>query len=203
MPPKPPYICYCCGYETPRKADMRIHLYKKKPCPKILNNIELTDEIKEFILANRIYKPDDKSTIILLNKEIQKLKIENILLKDKKREDYYQIIVEEFLKGTHKRLNCGVTDVTTDIIHAEIKEWCSYKQCHGQLLSYNLEDPRPTLQVYLFGTYGKKAKEAAYQNLIQFNFEVYTFDHHDKSVDIIEYRTNEIKFTYQITITDE
>lgn len=44
--PKPPYQCICYGYETDRKADIQKHLYKLiKPCPKIFNNIDLTDEI--------------------------------------------------------------------------------------------------------------------------------------------------------------
>jgi hypothetical protein len=35
---------------------MKRHLYDgKKPCPKMINSIELTDDIKEYILANRIY----------------------------------------------------------------------------------------------------------------------------------------------------
>jgi hypothetical protein len=38
------------------KGDMRKHLYnKKKPCPKSYNDITLTDEIKEYILTNRVY----------------------------------------------------------------------------------------------------------------------------------------------------
>jgi len=54
---KQPYTCICCGYETIYKTAMNTHLYtKKKPCPKIINDIELTDEIKQYILDNRIYK---------------------------------------------------------------------------------------------------------------------------------------------------
>lgn len=54
---KQPYTCICCGYETIYKTAMNTHLYtKKKPCPKIINDIELTDEIKQYILNNRIYK---------------------------------------------------------------------------------------------------------------------------------------------------
>jgi hypothetical protein len=52
---KPPYTCLCCEYTTLFKNDMRKHLYKKEPCPKIKNLIDLTDEIKIHILKNRIY----------------------------------------------------------------------------------------------------------------------------------------------------
>jgi hypothetical protein len=65
---KEQYTCPCCDYKTPRKDNMRIHLYNlKKPCPKIHNNIDLTDDIKEFILQNRVYhveKPVDEQKVI-------------------------------------------------------------------------------------------------------------------------------------------
>ena len=53
---KQPYECICCGYATTRKSCMVDHFYKaKKPCPKCINDIDLTDEIKEYILSNRVY----------------------------------------------------------------------------------------------------------------------------------------------------
>ena len=54
---KKPYTCICCGYKTSHKPSMYNHFYKKtKHCPKLINDIELTDEIKQYILHNRIYK---------------------------------------------------------------------------------------------------------------------------------------------------
>jgi hypothetical protein len=53
---KEPYTCIRCGYKTSQKRDMRKHFtLLKKKCPAIVNNIELTDEIKNFIIDNRIY----------------------------------------------------------------------------------------------------------------------------------------------------
>lgn len=53
---KPPYECCRCGYRIQEKGAMVKHLYKlKKNCPGIQNHIELTDEIKECILNNRVY----------------------------------------------------------------------------------------------------------------------------------------------------
>lgn len=50
------YLCIRCGFNTKIKNDIRRHFYNlKKKCPAIKNNIELTDEIKEYILNNRIY----------------------------------------------------------------------------------------------------------------------------------------------------
>ncbi len=52
-----PYTCCRCGYKIKHKSCMIKHLYKRnKDCPGTVNDIELTDEIKEKILLNRIYK---------------------------------------------------------------------------------------------------------------------------------------------------
>lgn len=48
------YKCCRCNYETSHKGSMVNHFKRKKPCPN-LNNIEMTDEIKQKILDNRIY----------------------------------------------------------------------------------------------------------------------------------------------------
>lgn len=56
MPKKVNYTCFRCGYETDSKSHMHKHLFlKKKVCPQTLHIIELTDEIKQHILDNRIY----------------------------------------------------------------------------------------------------------------------------------------------------
>jgi len=51
----PPYTCICCGYDTRHKPAMRRHLYNRRSCPKVLNDIQMTDEIREYILENRVY----------------------------------------------------------------------------------------------------------------------------------------------------
>lgn len=54
----PPYTCFCCGYATSNKSNMISHFYKRKSaCPKTVNNVELTEEIKQHILSNRVYIP--------------------------------------------------------------------------------------------------------------------------------------------------
>ena len=53
---KPNYTCIRCEYETKYKTNMHKHLfYKNISCPQTRNLIELTDEIKQHILDNRIY----------------------------------------------------------------------------------------------------------------------------------------------------
>lgn len=55
------YKCVCCGYSTPHKGHMRMHLYKKRPCPMTENEVELTNDVKEYILANRVYRIPEAS----------------------------------------------------------------------------------------------------------------------------------------------
>ena len=67
---KEDYQCCRCGYTTCQKGRIRRHLYQlKKQCPSLSNDIELTDEIKQYILDNRIYKiPEIKApTNIITN----------------------------------------------------------------------------------------------------------------------------------------
>ncbi len=50
------YLCIWCGFTTKIKNDIRRHFYNlKKICPATKNNVELTEEIKEYILNNRVY----------------------------------------------------------------------------------------------------------------------------------------------------
>ena len=51
------YTCIRCNYNTKLRSNMSRHLnLLKKNCPATNNDIELTDEIKNYILENRIYK---------------------------------------------------------------------------------------------------------------------------------------------------
>ena len=61
-PPQEPYTgsaaytCPACGYQTRINSSMYAHLYtKKKHCPMSRRRIQLTDEIKEIIMVDRVY----------------------------------------------------------------------------------------------------------------------------------------------------
>lgn len=55
---KQPYTCPRCSLQTKLKGNMERHLYKlQKMCPATHQDIELTDEIKQYILNNRVYHP--------------------------------------------------------------------------------------------------------------------------------------------------
>lgn len=66
------YQCPRCGYTIHRRPAMRKHLYGlKKECPASLNNITITDDIKECILINRVYHiPVQKSEASIINQTI-------------------------------------------------------------------------------------------------------------------------------------
>ena len=69
----------------------------------------------------------------------------------KKKEYFYQDFLERHLCGSHCRFKYGQTDVSTDNIHAEIKEFNKWKNAFGQLLYYNHVSPRSDLRIYLYG----------------------------------------------------
>jgi hypothetical protein len=150
-----------------------MHLYDlKKPCPATNNAIELTEDIKTYILANRVFiiQPSLHPRLVdedEFKKQIKSLKTENALLRTRKTEEAYQLVLEQYLQGTHKRLTCGVTDITTDSLHAEVKGWSDWKHAFGQLMAYNLEDPREELHVYLFGSRPNKKQTEQAVNMFQ------------------------------------
>lgn len=62
MTKKQPYTCPRCGYIAKQKSHMNKHLHDlKKACPAINEDIELTTEIKQYILDNRVYHPPKQS----------------------------------------------------------------------------------------------------------------------------------------------
>jgi hypothetical protein len=51
-----PFTCPRCGLTTFQKGDMRKHLNRKTPCQCVHESqLQLTDEIKEIILRDRVY----------------------------------------------------------------------------------------------------------------------------------------------------
>lgn len=59
------FVCPRCGYTTNKTKDMVRHLYEiKKPCPADLNDIELTDELKEKIMIDRTIKEQAITNIV-------------------------------------------------------------------------------------------------------------------------------------------
>jgi hypothetical protein len=123
-----PYTCPRCDYKTKDKYNIRNHLYdRKKECPALENDIELTEEIKEFVLKNRVYQipkplktPKKPQTIIITpnrNNEIipqTNKKEENItFINEETKEEFnlintlderlYEILKEEMKEDEQKQ----------------------------------------------------------------------------------------------------
>lgn len=241
------YVCPRCGMQFNGRGGMRTHLYRVKVCANI-NGIELTEEIRQHVLANKVLNSKNinivkdldiqvieqikvieekeqssgKSNNIFIKKkeyeiliednkkmkednkimkaEISKLKnaVSNIYnffdldeeMKCQQKESYYQKILENHLSGQHLTVGTGITDVSTDGIHAEIKIWRDYRQGIAQLLLYNAASKRDRLQLYLFGNCTKtKHKQIVIDYVPTLNIEVYEFVHDGKDVQIVDLRT--------------
>lgn len=63
---KYPYICPRCSYTTTKRTNIITHLERKRPCADI-NHLELTEDIKEVVLRNRIYHPPKEECNPTLN----------------------------------------------------------------------------------------------------------------------------------------
>ena len=106
---KPPYTCCRCGYETRRKDHMEKHLYKLfTQCPGATQDIELTDEIKEAIVKNRVYHPPPKPNngVVYKQKELQEIfevhkKIMDLI---KVEEDFKNMVLDQMKRSMESLL---------------------------------------------------------------------------------------------------
>jgi hypothetical protein len=76
----------------------------------------------------------------------------------KRNELYYQKFLEKQLSATHKKTKFGITDISNETHHIEIKHWINYKSALGQLLSYNFNDNK-SLAAYFFGSVSEHQKQ--------------------------------------------
>lgn len=112
-------------------------------------------------------------------------------------ESYYQKILENVLNGKHKRIPSGITDVTTEKIHAEIKCWPKWRHAIGQLMSYNVYEYRPDLRIYLFDSYCKKQKQVALNVFHHYSIMPFEFQHDDFNLRIIDLTNNKCVYKNQ------
>lgn len=196
------FTCKRCGYETIVRQALLKHLQKKYPCIVRLEDIPMLElweeaqyikEVKEGALScdgchqlfndrsnlhkhKKVCKSNSVEALHETSKlidENRQLRFEIQKLKNKKDEPYYQTILERYYSATHKKLNCGVTDITTDTFHAEIKEWPSWKEAFGQLMVYNTEDPRDNLICFFFGKYSQRCKDIVKLTADKVGYKVY------------------------------
>jgi hypothetical protein len=112
-----------------------------------MSSIEILEKISdmEIVIKNLQSKISDMETVL------------NDVL-SKRNELYYQKFLEKQLNGTHKKTKFGITDISNETHHIEIKHWIKYKSALGQLLSYNFNDNK-SLAAYFFGTVSEQQKQ--------------------------------------------
>jgi hypothetical protein len=144
---------------------------------------------------------------MLLNKSIAvKSTVKSTAVKSfvPQKEAYYQRILENVLKGSHKKIPSGITDVTTSTLHAEIKKWPKWRHAVGQLLSYNVFDEKPNLQIYLFNHYSPKAKLIALSVFQVYGIRPFEFveDYEADKLKIMDLIKNKCIFEDSIKLND-
>lgn len=90
-------------------------------------------------------------------------------------EKYYQKLLTAYYGHGHHRYKTGITDITTQRFHGEIKKWKCWKQTIGQLWTANLHEPRDDLRAFMFGQY--KYKKYASQDMMHAGIQVYDIIH--------------------------
>jgi hypothetical protein len=91
-------------------------------------------------------------------------------------EKYYKDLLRRHLYPDARsvKLPGGVTDLTTDGAHVEVKRWELWKEALGQLLVYDDELPRATKAVYFYGpTLRPATRAAAVGHLLKHGMRVY------------------------------
>lgn len=114
----------------------------------------------------------------------------------RKPEKYYQAILESYLGGTHKKLSCGITDITTNTCHAEVKEWNGWKEAIGQLICYNKAEPKQTLALYMFGKYTESCKRQAVNTALECNMNIHEFVEVEDRIVIKDLSNGEIVYSH-------
>lgn len=200
--------CTYCNAEFTFKSNMYRH---QKCCPQRPEIKESTD-VKELTELKEVVKDLSRQLEDIKqhnrtgswhtvnnygNKERLQLLLELQYYKNRRTENFYQLMLEQHLQGTHKTLECGITDVTTETCHAEIKEWKNWKEAVGQLTCYNAVDPKQELALYMFGKYAESCKERVVKIAKGFLFKVFEFKECPQgNVFIEDYVTKEQVFTY-------
>lgn len=99
----------------------------------------------------------------------------------RKGEKHYQAILERLLSAKRMHIRgVGVTDLTTDDAHIEIKDFMVYHMVPGQLAKYNHVVPRARKCAYFFGKLPNKDRlRLIYELMEQSGIEMYIFDSDD------------------------
>jgi uncharacterized C2H2 Zn-finger protein len=186
-----------------------LNSFKCDYCEKLFKSAQLKYQHKQRCKHKSIINKTDLLNINVPNNNVpnnnvpnnnvpnnQQLLLDLQYYKNRKNEKFYQLLLEKYLGGTHKTLSCGITDITTDSCHAEIKEWISWKEAIGQLTCYNVADPKENLEMYMFGRYKQSCKDEAIKIVTTCKINIYEFIEVDDGIEIISLINNELMYKY-------
>ena len=178
------YECKGCNKKYSSTDTLRNHIKTCKSTHKPVIKEEPSQETNNTVTFSNL---KTKEAI-----EIDHLKLELMYYKNKNNESYYQKFLETLLNGSHKRLKCGITDITTDDFHAEIKNWSDWKEAIGQLICYNKNDPKNEMRLYLFGSCSEKKLDMIHEYSKSFNIIIYNIlNNEDNTISICNMDTSE------------
>lgn len=145
--------CKCdrCGYNTNSIYDFKKHLLKKRPCPNNNMDISMADMFTKY------FPLEGRSNFLPKNIE------------------HYRELVEAMTGGRRNRLDSGVTNVSTNEFHAEVKPWRSFAKALGRLLAFDVDDNKRELRVYFFGEYAESDKQIVLQVFTRYNIRCFEF----------------------------
>lgn len=193
------YECdYCRSkFSTPQGKSQHKKICPKHPDKEMYNKVRILEEnirqLQEQISPESL--PGNNSIHKLL-KENEKLKAQLHILQAKKNEDFYQSILEKHFKATHKKLPIGITDITTEDTHIEIKRWSCWREAFAQLILYNSHDPKEKLHACFFGEYTQPAKNLAIQALKQQNISCFELMQTDNTIYMVNLDDNSKEMIY-------
>lgn len=174
---------------NPHKADCEDPTCLEDKCANGQKNIhDITDALAALREELTIVKKGFKT----LESKVKRLET----FYNKRSESYYQKILEKYLNGRHKKLPSGVTDVTNERVHAEIKVWNNYKAGIGQLACYNKDDPKEELHIYFFGEADAISMERITEMCIQNGVRPFEFQDYAHKTDIVDLRTSDVVYVH-------
>lgn len=128
---------------------------------------------------------EQENKIRNLENKLFELKNKVFELENKRNENYYQKFLEKHFSASHKKTKCGITDISTDYEHIEIKHWKNYKSALGQLLSYNYNDNK-SLAAYFFGSISDEQKKIVIDLYSSKNISIYEFAETIDGIRVVE-----------------
>lgn len=150
-----PYECPRCGYKTDQLGCIRRHLFdRKKGCPSTKSDIVLTDEIKEYVLNNRVYRskkdvkeesfksPNNPSTIIQTNNINQVF----ININNNFNKFISNVSLDAMLPALLKCTNIDKQLSTDEMIEKSLHDWKNKKP--DLKAKYRMPTPEITLPDY-------------------------------------------------------